>query len=99
MAILATNATANIFNDVKVKSFTIAAGAGNTGVAQTADTELINGQIVSYEYAIPTNDPDVYIASVTLAASTGVVTIRLSANTTAEVVINVVVRLASGNIA
>lgn len=99
MAILWTNATANVHNQNKVKTFTIAAGAGNTGVAQTADTELIWGQIISYQYAIPTNDPDMWIASVTLAPTTGVVTIRLSANTTAAVDINVVVELASGNIA
>lgn len=96
---MARNATANIFNETKEKLFTVSAGTGNTGVAQTADTELINGQIASYEYAIASNDPDVYIANVSLAASTGIVTIRLSANTTADVVVRVMVKLASGEIA
>jgi hypothetical protein len=96
---LGTNATANVNNQVKVKTFTIAAGAGNTAIAQTADTELIGGVILGAYYATATNDPDAYIANVSLASSTGVVTIRLSANTTAEVDIKVPVLLASGNIA
>lgn len=96
---LGTNATAAVNNQVKVKSFTISAGAGNTGVAQTADTELIGGTILGAYYATPTNDPDQLIANVSLASTTGVVTIRLAANTTNDVVINVPVLLASGNIA
>lgn len=99
MGILWTNATANVNNQVKVKSFTIAAGAGNTGIAQTADTELIGWVIIGAYYVTPTNDADVFINNVSLASSTWVVTIRLSANTTAEVVINVPVLLATGNIA
>lgn len=97
--ILATNATANVNNGIKVKSFTISAGTGNTGVAQTADTELIGGVILGVYYATPTNDADQIITDVQLASSTGVVTIRLAANTTADVVIKVVVALATGNIA
>lgn len=99
MAILGRNATANVNNQFKVKSFTIAAGAGNTAVAQTADTELIGGLILGAYYVCPTNDPDQHIASVTLASTTGIVTIRLGANTTADVVINVPVALATGDIA
>lgn len=97
--ILATNATANANNGIKVKSFTISAGAGNTAIAQTADTELIGGVILGAHYACPTNDPDKLIANVSLASTTGVVTIRLADNTTADVVVNVIVALATGNIA
>lgn len=93
------SATANLFAEYKVKSYTIAAGAGNAGVAQTADTDLINGKVIGVYYNTPTNDADAYIMQASLAASTGVVTVRLSGNTTAEVVVDVVVALASGNIA
>ena len=95
MSILARNATANLFNEVKVVSVVVAAGSATT--SNTADTELIGGQIVGFYPSAGAADKSINLIS--LAPTTGVVTVTLSAASTAAITYNVVVRLHSGDIA
>lgn len=95
-AILGTNATANKFNGNKVVSIVV--GAGTATTTNTADTELINGQIVGIYPTVGTG-ANVPVNSLVLTASTGVLVITLGGNTTAAQTFNVVVALTSGNIA
>ena len=98
MEILNRSATANLFAGVKVVDVAIGAGAGNTAVSVT-DAELKNGLVIGAYYKNATNDADQHISDVALTASTGALAVRLSANSTAAVVVRVVVALASGDIA
>lgn len=97
-SILNRSATAGLFKGLKAVDVSIGAGAGNTAVSVT-DAECINGFVVGAFYKNATNDADQHIADVSLTAATGAVAVRLSANSTAAVVVRVIVALASGDIA
>lgn len=92
------SATAGLFKGLKSVDVTIGAGAGATAVSVT-DAELKNGFVVAAYYKNASADADAIISDVALTASTGALAVRLSANSTAEVVVRVVVALASGDIA
>lgn len=73
---------------MKAVAVTVASGAAS-GVS-AADIELINGVIVGY---YPTSNQDQFVDSVALGA-TGIVTVTLAANATADNVfdVNIMVR-------
>lgn len=96
MSNLGKNATANLFNDVKVVSITVATGTATTTAG--ADTELIGG-IVTGVFPSAGTAADKVLNSVVLTNTTGVIVVTLGGNTTADQTFKVVVRLATGNIA
>jgi hypothetical protein len=92
---LGRNATANLFNQFKIVSVTVAAGTATK--ANTADTELKGGKVIGFYPTAGTADKLVNLVS--LASSTGVVTVTTAGNTTADITYAVVVAIASGDIA
>lgn len=90
---LSTNQVADKPEEFKLVTVTIAAASDTT--ANTADVELIWGKIL-WVYPTSVNDPDQFIQTATLSA-TGVVTIILVANSTAEAIYTVAIARATGN--
>jgi len=85
-------ATQAIPAEFKVVTVTIAAASATT--ANTADPELIGAQILGV-YATSVNDPNQHLLTATNSA-TGVVTVTLVANSTAEAVYSVALARATG---
>ena len=92
--ILNRSATVSVFKDVKIVPVVIA--IGGTTTANTADTDLIGGQIIGFYPTAGAADKFVNLVSLDAA---GVVTVTLSGASTASITYAVVVRVASGNLA
>ena len=95
-AILGRNATANLDNGVKLVPVIVAAGTAT--LAASADLELRGGKIIGC-FPSAGSAANAVLQSVVLNATTGVVTVTLGANTTNNQTFQVVVSLASGDIA
>lgn len=90
-----SSATSNKFAQFKRVAVAVAAGTATT--TATADAELVGGFVLSATYN-DTDAADKFINKVAISA-TGEVTVTLSGNSTATVTVDVIVALASGNIA
>jgi hypothetical protein len=83
-------ATATSYKRFNLKTVEVTIAIGAPSGVSSADRELINGTIIGH---YPSSNQDQLIDSIALTATTGVITVTLAANATAENKITVVVMI------